>query len=182
VCFDEWGPLELKPIGGVTWARQRRPHRMRATYRRLQGTEHFLGFYDVHRDCLDGIFSKRKRIQDLAPALHRLRRCYPNQRLFLVLDNLHQTHDHPRFLALLKRLQITPVFTPTEASWLNLIEAHFGVLGRFTLTDTDDPTHGLRRRRIYRYLRWRHKQVDTTNHRLSRIRQVPIRDIKLDIH
>ncbi len=36
----------------------------------------------------------------------------------MVLDNLHNTHDHPRFLALLKRLRIHPVWTPTESSWL----------------------------------------------------------------
>lgn len=155
---------------------------MRATYRRLQGTEHFLGFYDVHRDCLDGIFSKRKRIEDLTQAFVQLRRCYPNQRLFVVLDNLRRTHDHPRFLALLERLRITPVFTPTQASWLNLIEAHFGVLRRFTLTDTDDPSHAVRRRRIYRYLRWRHRQTRTIDHRLSRIRQMNSSHNKLDRH
>lgn len=182
MCFDEWGPLELKPIGGRAWAPKTRPHRMRATYRRLKGTEHFLGFYDVHRDCLDGIFSKRKRIDDLIPAFERLRRCYPNQRLFVILDNLHQTHDHPRFLALLERLRITPVFTPTQASWLNVIEPQFGVLKRFTLTDTDDPSHALRRRRIYRYLRWRHRQVGTAGHRLSHIRQVKISGNKLERH
>jgi hypothetical protein len=38
--------------------------------------------------------------------------------------------------------------TPTEASWLNLIEAQFGVLKRFTLANTDDPDHVTRRRRV----------------------------------
>ncbi len=51
ISFDEWGPLELKPLGGVAWARRRRPQRMRATYHRRKGTEQFLGFYDVHADC-----------------------------------------------------------------------------------------------------------------------------------
>lgn len=153
---------------------------MRATYHRLHGTEHFLGFYDVHRDCLDGIFSKRKRVDDISKAFVRLRRCYPNQRLYVVLDNLRNVHDHPRFLALLRRLRITPVWTPTNASWLNLIEAQFGVLGRFTLANTDDPSHAHRRRRIYRYLRWRHRQADTADHRLAQIRR--IRQIKLEGH
>jgi hypothetical protein len=48
ICFDEWGPLELKPLGGTAWAARGKPRRMRATYRRLQGVRHFLGFYDVH--------------------------------------------------------------------------------------------------------------------------------------
>jgi hypothetical protein len=45
--------------------------------------------------------------------------------LYAVLDNLH---NHPRFLALLERVRIHPAFTPTDASWLNPIEPHFGVM------------------------------------------------------
>ena len=77
MCFDEWGPLEIKPIGGVAWAPRNQPQRMRATYRRLKGTEQFFGFYDVHADCLDGVFHKRKRLPELFEAFQRLRRCYP---------------------------------------------------------------------------------------------------------
>jgi hypothetical protein len=46
---------------------------MRATYRRLQGTEHFLGSYDVHADCLSGVFRKRKRLVELTEVFRRLR-------------------------------------------------------------------------------------------------------------
>ena len=113
VCFDEWGPLEIKPIGGVSWAPRNQPQRMRATYRRLKGTELFFGFYDVHADCLDGLFRKRKRLPELFEAFQRLRRCYPGKKLYVIMDNLRQVHDHPRFLALLKRLRIHPVWTPT---------------------------------------------------------------------
>lgn len=177
MCFDEWGPLELKPIGGVAWAKRKQPLRRRATYRRLKGTEQFLGFYDVHEDCLEGLFRKHKRVADICEAFQRLRRCYPRKRLFVVLDNLRNVHDHPEVQALMRRLHIHPVWTPTEASWLNLIEAHFGVMKRFTLANTDDLTHGARRRRIYRYLRYRHMQVNTTDHPLRNIRAV-----KLDKH
>jgi len=153
---------------------------MRATYRRLHGTEHLLGFYDVHADCLSGLFRKRKRLLELCEAFGRLRRCYPRKRLFVILDNLRNTHDHPRFLALLRRLRIHPVPTPTEASWLNLIEAQFGVLKRFTLANTDDPTHAVRRRRVYRYLRYRHRKLGVLEHPLNRIRS--IRPVKLERH
>jgi len=153
---------------------------MRATYRRLQGTEQFLGFYDVHADCLDGIFRKRKRLPDLFDAFRRLRRCYPGKKLLVVMDNLHNIHNHPRFLALLRRLRIRPIFTPTESSWLNLIEAHFGAMKRFTLANTDDPSHAVRRRRVYRYLRYRHRKVGTESHRLAGIRGVSLD--KLESH
>ena len=180
MCFDEWGPLELRPIGGVIWACPRQPARLRATYRRPHGTEQFLGFYDVHADCLTGLFRRRKRVAEVSEAFRRLRAYYPRRRLFVILDNLRNVHDHPRFLALLRRLRIQPVPTPTEASWLDLIEAQFGVLKRFTLTNTDDTNHRMRRRRIYRSLRYRHRTLGRLNHPLNRIRS--IRPIKLERH
>lgn len=72
------------------------------------------------------------------------------------------------------KLHIHPVWTPTEASWLNLIEAQFGVLMRFTVAYTDDSAHRVRRRRIYRYLRYRHQKVGTEDHPLRRIRMVKL--------
>jgi len=180
VCFDEWGPLELKPFGGVSWAKQRLARRMRATYRRLKGTEQFFGFFDVHADCLSGKFYKRKRLVELFDAFRRLRKCYTNKRLFVILDNLHGTHDNPRFLALLKKLRIHPVWTPTEASWLNVIEPHFGVMGRFVLSGSDDTEHVQRRRRVYRYLRYRNAKVGCSKHPLTRIRTISV--IKWEKH
>lgn len=153
---------------------------MRATYTRRSGTETFLGFYDVHADVLAGVFRRRKRIPELSEAFRRLRACYPNRRLFVVLDNLRNVHDNPRFQALARRLGITLVFTPTEASWLNAIEAHFGVLRRATLVGSDDREHVLRRRRIYRYLRARHRRIGNAAHPLTRIRTVT--PIKLERH
>jgi len=153
---------------------------MRATYRRPHGTEQFLGFYDVHADCLTGLFRPRKRVVDISEAFRRLRACYPRQRLFVIMDNLRNVHDHPRFLALLRQLRIEPVWTPTEASWLNLIEAQFGVLKRFTLANTDDPSHRVRRQRIYRYLRYRHRTLGRSTHPLLRLRSIS--PIKLERH
>lgn len=180
MCFDEWGALELKPIGGVAWAPQKQAQRNPATYHRRQGTEQFFGFYDVHADCWGGLFRRRKRLVELCDAFRRLRRCYRRKRRLVILDNLHNTHDHPRFLALRRRLRIRPVGTPTDASWLNLIEPRFGVLKRLTLTNTHDTRHALRRHRIYRYLRYRNRKVDALHHPLNRIRS--IRGIKFERH
>ncbi|MDE3193626.1 MAG: transposase [Chloroflexota bacterium] len=153
---------------------------MRATYTRKLGTETFLGFYDVHADVLSGVFRKRKRLREVGEAFRRLRACYPRKKLYVVLDNLHAVHDHPRFLALCRRLRIHLVFTPTEGSWLNAIETYFGVLKRSTLDGSDDRDHISRRRRIYRYLRLRHRRLGNARHPLTRVRLV--RPIKLDRH
>jgi hypothetical protein len=170
----------VRPLGGWSWAPRRRPQRIRATYQRHQGVEYFLGFYDVHADCFAGQFAKRKRIVDLEAPFRRLRGCYPRRRLFVILDNLPHVHDHPRFLRLLRQLRITPVYTPTEASWLNLIEPQFGVTKRFTLTGTDHPSHHVRRRRMAQYIRYRNRQAGSARHPLARL--LTIRDIKLEHH
>ena len=154
---------------------------MRATYNRHGGTETLLGFYDVHADALGGVFRERKRLREVSEAFRRLRAAYPKgTRLIVVLDNLRRVHDHPRFLELCRRLGIELVFTPTEASWLNAIESHFGVLKRATLAGSDDRDHIVRLRRIYRYLRLRHRKLGNAVHPLTRIRVV--RPIKLDRH
>jgi len=147
---------------------------MRATYTRTKGIEVFLGFYDVHANVLSGIFRTRKRISEVADAFRRLRACYPHRRLFVIIDGLHQVHDHPRFLAICRKLRITLVFTPTEASWMNPIETHFGVLGRATYAGSDDPEHILRRRRVYRYLRLRHRTVGNAGHPLTQIHTIKL--------
>lgn len=180
ICFDEFGPLERRPLGGVVWAKEGAPARVRATYHRGGGTRTLLAFYDVHAGALGGIFRRRKRMAEVAEAFRRLRACYPRWRLFVVLDNLRHVHDSPRLLGLLRRLHITPVFTPTEASWLNLIESHFGALKRATLTNTDNPDHASHQRRIYRYLRQRHRDLGIAGHALERLPS--IRGIKLERH
>lgn len=129
---------------------------------------------------LSGIFRKRKRLREVGDAFRRLRACYPHRRLYVILDNLHLIHDHPRFLALAKQLRITLAFTPTEASWLNLIEPHFGVLHRATVAGSDDREHVVRRRRIYCFLRLRHRKLGNAAHPLTRIRAV--RPVKLERH
>lgn len=167
-------------MGGVAWAQQGRPVRMRATYHRPHGIEHFLAFYDVHGDYLNGIFRSRRGLAEVSEAFRLLRKCYPRKPLYVVLDNLHNVHDHPKFHALLKELHIHPAWTPTEASWLNLIEAQFGVLKKFTVANTDDSSHQARDQRVYAYLRYRHRRLHNSNHPLKRFSQ--FRQVKLEHH
>jgi len=158
VCFDEFGPMELKPMVGNCWAKNKQPQRLRATYHRRKGTEQLLAFYDVHDDCLAGTIHKRKTSRDLLVAWKRLRACYPAEtRIYLIQDNL-SSHWHHTLKAFARTHKITLVPTPTYASWLNAIEAHFGPLKSFCLNNSDDPDHAVRRRRIYRYLNWRNRK------------------------
>lgn len=46
-------------------------------------------------------------------------------------------------------------FTPTDASWANPIEPHFGPLRSFVIGNNDPPNHPALARQMQDYLRWR---------------------------
>lgn len=46
-------------------------------------------------------------------------------------------------------------FTPTYASWVNPIEAHFGPLWTFAVAGSNHPNHTAATRALHAYLRWR---------------------------
>lgn len=150
--------MELRPMPGVCWARKGHPQRNRATYTRKAGTEQLLAFYDVHDDVLEGVVHKRKTCRDLLQTWKRLRWCYPNnERIFLVMDNL-SSHWNKTLVQYAQENLINLVPTPTYASWLNAIEAHFTPLKKFCITNSDDRSHQARRKRIYRYLSIRNRE------------------------
>ena len=72
----------------------------------------------------------RHRHQEFLRFLNQVARAYPRVRLHLVCDN-YATHKHPQVAAWLARHpRITLHFTPTSASWLNLVEAFFSIVTR----------------------------------------------------
>jgi transposase len=161
-------------MAGTSWYPRGHPVRYRATYRRLQGVEQFLGFYDVYADCLVGQVRKRKTWKDVLVGLQRLRGCYSKgYRLYIVMDNL-RTHKKAEVLDYMARNRMEPVWTPTYASWLNVIEAHFGSMKKFVLNNSDDGDHRTRRRRIYRYLTWRNKQHGSSDCPLTQLRRIKL--------
>jgi hypothetical protein len=167
VCYDQLGPLELRPLAGMCWARRRHPQRHRATFTRKQGTEQLHGFYDLHADCLVGRVRKRKTARDIAACFAQLRACYPVQlRLYVVMDNLSANRRAAEDFFPGQNMEA--VYLPTEASWLNAIESEFTALHAATLKNSDDRDHLMRRRRLYRYLRWRNRQHCSTYSYLAR--------------
>jgi len=96
ICFDEFGPLEIRPYAGSCWAPAKRPQRLPATYTRYHGVRHLLAGYDINQDKLFGIIRRRKRSKEFISFLKIIRRRYPNERrLFVILDNFspHKKKD-----------------------------------------------------------------------------------------
>jgi hypothetical protein len=58
-------------------------------------------------------------------------------------------------------------YTPTNASWLNRIEAQFTALRYFTLDGTDHASHHEQASTIRRYIAWRNRHA--RDQRLGRI-------------
>jgi transposase len=163
--------MELRPMHGVCWARKGHTQRIRATYSRKSGTEQLLAFYDVHEDVLTGTVHKRKTSEDILQAWKRLRLCYPlKERIFLVMDNL-SSHWKKSLVEFAEKNRMKLIATPTYASWLNAIEAHFTPLKKFCITNSDDQSHLDRRKRIYRYFTIRNKEAGSNSCNLNIFRK-----------
>jgi len=72
----------------------------------------------------------RHRHQEFLRFLKQVAKAYPRVPLHIVCDN-YATHKHPKVRSWLERHpRITLHFTPTSASWLNLVEAFFSIITR----------------------------------------------------
>lgn len=72
----------------------------------------------------------------------------------MILDNL-SAHKGSKIRQWARKNKVELCFTPTNASWANPIEAHFGPLRQFTLANSHHPNHIVQTRELQRYLRRR---------------------------
>lgn len=154
-AFDEFGPLQIRPVAGAAWAPRGSPQRQRANYHKHHGVRQFHGCYSVGDDQLWGVVRLRKSAANTLAALKSIRARRPDgEQIYVILDNLsaHKSADTARW-AHANRVELC--FTPTYSSWANPIEAHFGPLREFVLNNSDHPNHTMLTRRLHAYLRWR---------------------------
>jgi transposase len=157
ICVDEFGPLNLRPHAGHCFAKSghKPTERLRATYRRTGGVRHFFAAYDLETGRLFGRFESRKTWREFLSFLRYVRRTYPREvQLYIVLDN-YGPHKKQPVLDWAEKNNVTFVYTPTNASWLNRIECQFTELRKFTLSNSDYRTHEEMQKAIRSFLRWR---------------------------
>jgi transposase len=156
VCFDECGPISLKPHPGQGWAPKGRPARRRATYNRHAGARKLLGAYDVGADRLWGrVEARRVTGEVVLEFLKDIRRRYPKETtVYIVMDNL-SAHWTPaiRRWAVNNKVGLLP--TPTNASHLNRIECHFWAFVEFVVNGSDYPDWGEFNKAAQAYIRRR---------------------------
>jgi len=145
----------VKPEKGSNWAREKRPDRVPATYHRDKGTKHLLAAYDMVRDRMYGHIKDHKTNVEFLAFLKYLRSLYPlGVVLYVILDNF-SPHVVDRVLEYVAANNIEFVLTPTNASWLNPIESHFGPLVKFALLNSNPSGHPEIATSIRRYIAWR---------------------------
>jgi hypothetical protein len=82
------------PRKGKAWRPVKRPCRLRATYNRQDGVRHLLGALDLATGKIYYRIRKRKRWREFLSFLKTLRDRWPDDRLYLVLDN-YGPRKHP---------------------------------------------------------------------------------------
>ena len=161
LCIDEFGPLNLQPRHGHCYqGPNKHVDRLRATYSRKSGIQHFLAFYDLETDRLYGQFTSHKRWTEFLPFLKWVRSRYPrDQKLHIVMDNYGpHLKEEVQVWAALHNIRF--YLTPTNGSWLNRIESHFAGLKKFALQPSDHRTHEDQQQAIETYLTWRNRKRD----------------------
>src|SRR5215210_702779 len=144
LCVDEKPQLQAAQGTAPAFpARPGQPERRTHDYRR-RGTLDLFAALDVRAGTVIGACERRHRSVEFRAFLDRVEGSVPpDLDVHLVLDNLrtHKTRLIHDWLA--KRPHFHLHFTPTSASWLNLVECWFALLSRRRIergafTSTDD--------------------------------------------
>jgi transposase len=171
ICMDEFGPLNLLPRPGKQWAPRvvsgeattTRRRRRRATYTRTKGVRHLMAAYDLGKDKLYGHVKTKKDRTTFLEFCRYLRTLYPfTVRIAIVLDNFSphlSTKKDQRVGEWAAANNVEFAYVPTNASWLNRIEAQFQALRYFALDGTDHRSHEEQNSMIRRFIAWRNRHA-----------------------
>jgi transposase len=174
ICMDEFGPLNLLPRPGRQWAQAAtkatkggpggpRRRRRRATYTRTHGVRHLFAAYDLGADKLYGHVKVRKARTQFLEFCRYLRSLHPpDVRIAIVMDNFSphlSTNNDQRVGEWAAANNVELAYVPTNASWLNRIEAQFQALRYFALDGTDHRSHDEQNTMIRRYIAWRNRNA-----------------------
>lgn len=94
------------------------------------GTSTLFAALDIATGQVTASLKPRHRRQEFLAFLKQVARAYPGRELHLVMDNYaaHKTPEVREWLAANPR--VVAHFTPTHASWMNLVEAWFAIIDR----------------------------------------------------
>ena len=128
IAFDEFGPLNIRPVGGQCWAPASKPQRQPANYHKTHGVRQFHGCYSIGDDTLWGVVRNRKGADNVLAALRSIRSARPDgDRVYVILDNL-SVHKNAKAEAAVRARGAWMLFLPQYSPDLNPIEMAFAKL------------------------------------------------------
>ncbi len=130
LCVDEKSQIQaLERTAPMLPIRPGLPERRAHDYVR-HGTSTLFAALEIATGKVTGTTKARHRHQEFLAFLKQVSRAYPDGELHLVMDN-YATHKHAAVKAwLADNPRIVVHFTPTHASWVNLVEVWFGIIER----------------------------------------------------
>jgi transposase len=130
LCVDEKSQIQALDRTAPMLPMQPRMCERRTHDYRRHGTTTLFAALEIATGRVTGHCLPRHRHQEFLRFLRQVTRAYPDVELHLVMDN-YAAHKHPAvraWLAANPRVQVH--FTPTSASWLNLVECWFSIIER----------------------------------------------------
>ncbi len=137
LCVDEKSQIQaLERTAPSLPMQPGKPARATHDYVR-HGTSTLFAALEIATGHVTAACKPRHRRQEFLAFLKQVSRAYPDQELHLVMDNYatHKTPEVRAWLAEDPRFRVH--FTPTSASWLNLVEVWFSIIERQALHRAD---------------------------------------------
>lgn len=130
LCVDEKSQIQaLDRTQKMLPMQPGQPERRTHDYRR-HGTTTLFAALEIATGRVTGACKPRHRHQEFLAFLKQVARAYPDRELHLVMDN-YAAHKHANVKAWLRaNPRIICHFTPTHASWMNLVEVWFSLIER----------------------------------------------------
>jgi len=130
LCMDEkTGIQALDRTQPILPLRSRRPKAWSNEYVR-HGTRTLLAALNIQNGQVTSWVNKTRKAVDFLTFMDQVAEQYPDQRLHVILDNLNTHKGKPAQQWLEDHPNISFHYTPTHASWVNLIECFFSILTR----------------------------------------------------
>ena len=130
LCVDEKSQIQaLDRTAPMLPMQPGLPERRTHDYVR-HGTTTLFAALEIATGQITAACKPRHRHQEFLAFLKQVARAYPDQQLHLVMDN-YAAHKHPAVRSwLADNPRVVVHFTPTHASWMNLVEVWFGIIER----------------------------------------------------
>jgi len=131
VCVDEKSQIQaLDRTAPLLPMRFEQAERRTHDYKRHGTTTLFAALEVATGKITADACYQRHRNGEFLTFLKQVAKAHPRVKLHVVADN-YGTHNHPNVKAwLAKNPRITMHFTPTSASWMNMVEIFFGIITR----------------------------------------------------